>query len=224
MLVLLLNAASGHAQELTQRKNRLTDSVTEVYQTYKENKNIMHGLYQALYKKSTPVASGMYNKNVRVGIWRFFDSKGRLIETYDYDNKELKFEGREDITSALRYFVDRDLDSTAKVTKPIKIGGRYYGYIPYLRLFTLPRDLSDINKNIFSAVVELLVSPYGRLADYKVHLVAPNFERVINMNTHLPDPADMVFTPATLNGEGISCRIMIKAYITDDGHLDFDNE
>ena len=43
-----------------------------------------------------------------------------------------------------------------------------------------------------------------------------------NMNRNLPDPADTVFSPATVNGEPVTCRIFIKAYITDDNHLDYE--
>jgi len=214
------------AQETTQRKLRLTDNVTEVLTVLKNDKNIRQGLYQALYKRKTPVATGMFENDKKAGVWRFFDPKGQVMQVYNYTSQTLNFEAKEDTSSNLRYFVDKLLDSGSVVTKPIKIGGRYFGYIPYLQLFKLPKDLSDINRGLFSAIVELLVSPGGRLADYKVHIngatYAGVFERVINMNTHLPNPDDMVFTPATLNSEPISCRIMIKAYITDDGHLDFD--
>ena len=209
-------------QETETKKSRLTDSVYEVYHVTTANKYVREGLYQALYQKKTAVATGFYQNNVKAGVWRFFDTKGGLLQTYNYTANKLIFEAVEDTTSDLRYFVDKELKPTDRVTKPIKIGGRYYGYLPYLRLFKLPNDLLDINKSVFKAVVELLVSPGGRLADYKVHLVAPNYERVINMNLNLPDNADLIFTPATLNGEDISSRIMIKAYITEDDHLDFE--
>lgn len=222
LLVALFALSTAGAQELSKKKNRLTDSVTEVYNVLKDNKNIRQGLYQAIYQKNTAVASGMYDKNQRVGVWRFFNEKGHIMQTYNYTTKALSYEAPEDTTSSLRYFVDKELKPTDKVTKPLKIGGRYYGFIPYLKLFTLPNYIGQINKDIVDATVELLVSPGGRLADYKVHLSMRGAEfRVINMNINLPNPDDMVFTPSTLNGDPIACRIMIKAYITDDNHLDF---
>jgi hypothetical protein len=210
------------AQEETSKKtNRLTDSVKEVYNVVKDNKFIKQGLYMAIYQKNTPVATGLYNQNQKVGLWRFFDSYGTLIETYDYTTKKLVYEAPETINSNLRYFADINIDSTDVVTKPIKIGGRYYGYIPYLHLFTLPSDIWNIDRMKYSAVVELLISPLGRLAYYKVHIVGYNYERVINMNIHLPNEEDLNFIPARLNGEPVGCRIVIQARITDDGHLDF---
>ena len=213
------------AQETIKKRHWLTDSVIEVYQVLKSDKHTRQGLYQALFQKKIAVASGMYTNDKRTGLWQFYDTKGLVIESYNFTTNKLYYEAPEDTTSALRYFVDKQLDSTDKVTKPIKIGGRYFGYIPYLRLFKIPDYMAGLDLNNISAVVELLISPGGRLADYKVHIVnsgVAGILKTINMNTDVPDPADKVFTPATLNGEPISCRIMIKCYITDDGHLDFE--
>ncbi|MDB5286492.1 MAG: hypothetical protein JWR05_1441 [Mucilaginibacter sp.] len=210
------------AQETVEKKTKLTDNVSLVYNVLASNQYTKQGLYQALFKKKTVLATGMFENDKKAGLWRFFDQKGQAMQIYDYTKKQLLFEAREDTSSSLRYFVDKQLDSTSKATKPVKIGGRYYGYLPYLNLFTIPKDLRDINNEVFSAVVELLISPYGRLADYKVHLTAVNFERTINMNINLPNEEDMIFVPATLNGEPISSRVVIRCYVTNSGHLDFD--
>lgn len=210
------------AQETVEKKTKLTGNVSQVYKVLASSKYTKQGLYQALFKKKTVVATGMFENDKKSGIWRFYDQKGQAMQIYDYSKKQLLFEAREDTSSNLRYFVDKQLDSTSKITKPVKVGGRYFGYLPYLNLFTVPKDLRDINYDVFSAVVELLISPYGRLADYKVHLTALNFKRTINMNINLPNEEDMVFIPATLNGEPISSRVVIQCYVTNSGHLDFD--
>jgi hypothetical protein len=209
------------SQETVEKKDKLTNNVSQVYKVLTGNKYTKQGLYQAVFKRKTVIASGMFENDKKVGVWRFYDQKGQAMQIYDYTKKQLLFEAKEDTSSSLRYFVDKQLDSTSKVTKPVKIGGRYYGYLPYLNLFTVPKELRDINYDVFSAVVELLISPYGRLADYKVHLTAVNFERTVNMNINLPNEEDMVFIPATLNGEPISSRVVIQCYVTNSGHLDF---
>jgi hypothetical protein len=218
----ILLAINSFAQETVEKKTKLTNNVSQVYKVLASNKYTKQGLYQALFKKKTVVATGMFENDKKIGIWRFYDQKGQAMQIYDYTKKQLLFEAREDTSSNLRYFVDKQLDSTSKITKPVKVGGRYYGYLPYLNLFTVPKDLRDINYDVFSAVVELLISPYGRLADYKVHLTAVNFKRTINMNIDLPNEEDKVFMPATLNGEPISSRVVIQCYVTNSGHLDFD--
>ena len=209
------------AQETIEKRNRLTDDVTEYFTLLKSNYT-KQGIYKAIYKRKTAVATGMYDKDQKTGLWRFYNPQGKVLETYDYTNKKIYYEAPEDTSSSLRYFVDKQLDTTSKVTKPVKTGGRYYGYLPYLSLFTVPKYLRNIDYNAFSAVVELLITPYGRLAEYKVRLTTLNFEKTINMNINLPNEEDKVFSPATLNGEPISSRVLIRCYVTNSGHLDFE--
>ncbi|MEO7216008.1 hypothetical protein [Mucilaginibacter sp.] len=213
-----------HAQPLREKTNRLTDSVSEVYHVLTTNKYVKHGLYQALFQHFQPIATGMYENDKKAGIWRFYDPTGKLMQTYDYSTRLASFEAPEDTTSNLRYLLDRELRPGDKVTKPIKTGGRYFGYLNYLRLFNLPEAYQghpEVELNEVKTTVELLISPGGRLADYKVHINNGAQDNVIKMNTNLPDEEDRVFTPATLNGEPVACRIIIRAYITENGHLDF---
>lgn len=223
ILTCLLAINKASAQEETSKKtNYLTDSVKEEYHVLKSNKHIKHGLYTAVYQKDVPVATGMYDNDKQIGLWRFYDSKGILRQTYDYSAKKLIYEAPEVVGSNLHYFADIDIDSTDVITKPIKIGGRYYGYIPYLKLFKLPDDISDIDRVKYTAQVELLISPLGRLAYYWVRITGHDgYERLIRMNINLPNQDDKIFTPCTKNGEPIACRIIITARITDSGHLDF---
>jgi hypothetical protein len=188
----------------------------------KSDKSTRQGLYQAVSSKNIAVASGQFDNDKKTGIWHFFDLQGHQLQNYDYTNKKLLFEAVEDTTSNLRYFVDKLLTDSDRTTKPVKAGGRYFGYIPYLKLFKLPAYLMDINRYLSVAVVELLVSPGGRLADFKVHIYSgANYEKVFNMSTDMPNDEDKVFIPATVNGEPIGCRIMIKCQINNDGGINF---
>ncbi|MBK0380994.1 toxin-antitoxin system YwqK family antitoxin [Mucilaginibacter segetis] len=221
-ILLLNNCFAQEKVETEERKEKITDNVREIFNVLKSDGYTRQGLYQALYKRKTPVASGMYDHGKKIGLWRFFDPDGKILETYNYTAGKMYYEAKEDTTSYIRYFVDKELDSTDVVTKPIKIGGRYYGYLPYIRYFVIPSDFVFYSKDLFSAVVELLISPGGRLADYKVHLVAPGVDKAINMNLNFPNEEDKIFTPATLNGQPIASRIMIRCVIKGNDHIDFD--
>ena len=213
------------AQDTIEIKRKLTSRVTEVFKALASDVNTRQGLFNALYKNKVVIATGMYKDDKRVGLWKFSAPDGTILQTYDYMNNRFLYEAPEDSTSKLRYFADKEFKEGDKVAKPVKIGGRYYGFLPYLTLFTLPKDLRDIDREEYTAIVELLVSPGGRLADYKVHLLIGNTAeafRTVNMNIKLPDPADMVFKPATLNGDPIACRISIRCVLTSSGHLDFE--
>ena len=223
--ILLANCCLAQDKETTEIKRKLSDKVTEIFTVPKTDINMRQGPYKALYKRKVEVASGNFDKDKPVGLWKFSDPKGNVLQTYDYTKSKLYYEAPEDTTSNFRYFVDRELKPGDKITKPVKIGGRYIGFLPYLNLFTLPDGYKEIDRELVTAVVELLVSPLGRLAGYKVSLLS-NISGVafktVNMNIKLPNPADIIFTPSTLNGEPIACRIMIKCYPTANLHLDFE--
>ncbi|MDN3547026.1 hypothetical protein [Mucilaginibacter aquaedulcis] len=225
-LILLLAAIfylnTGFGQETTVVKHKLTDGVTEKISVLKSDKGIRQGLYQAVSDEGRAVASGNFEHDKKVGVWHFYDMRGRLVQNYDYTKKQLLYEALEDTTSNLRYFVDKILTDTDRTTKPVKPGGRYFGYIPYLKLFKLPQSLMGIDRLQSVAVIELLVSPYGRLADYKVHLYSgPTYEKVFNMNLNALNEEDKIFIPATINNEPVGCRIMIRCSIDNYGGIGF---
>lgn len=206
--------------ELTDRTHKISDEVTEKLHVLKDNKGIRQGLYQAYYNKKTAIASGMFDNDKKVGVWHFFDATGNLLQNYDYTQNKLLYEAPELRSgSRLGYFVDKELTDSDRTTKPVKAGGRYYGYLPYALLFKLPGSLMDISRLSSYAVIELLVSPGGRLADFKIHLVSGNFKKIFKMNIDALSEEDKQFIPATVNGQPIGCRISLWCNIDDDGRL-----
>jgi hypothetical protein len=225
LLTALLFTTCCFAQDTVEIKRKLTGNVTEIYKALAKDVNTRQGMFRAVYKRNNVVAAGMYENDKKVSLWKFYDPKGTIMQTYDYSTGRLFYEAPEDSTSHMRYLVDKVLKEGDKVTKPIKIGGRYYGYLPYLNLFMLPKEYTYINRGILRATVELLVSPGGRLADFRVNLIAedsPKPFRTVVMNLKLPDPADLVFIPAKLNGEPVSCSIIVNCLVTNAGRLVFE--
>lgn len=223
-LSLLFAASCCNAQDTREITTRLTNSVKEIYHVMKTDKNVMHGLYQAVYKERQPVATGLYNHDKRSGIWRFYDAAGQPMQTYDYDTNTVTFEAKEDTTSNFRYLLDKTLGPADKAHKPVITGGRYFGYLNYLKLFKLPAEYEshpEVTLNEVKTTLELLVSPGGRLADIKVNINNGAEDHYIRLKADLLPPEDKVFTPATLNGEPVACRIIIRVYITEDGGIDF---
>jgi len=170
IIVTLVYANNCQAQEVVKRKNKLTDMVTEKYQTIiGAGKQIKQGIYNAFYDRSTVIANGSYANDKKKGMWHFFDQNGKLIENYNYDTNSLLYEASEDSTSNIKYRIDNKVTFTDVVTKPVRPGGRYYGYVPYLRAFKLPDDMFNINREEYAVTLEILVSALGRLADFKIH-------------------------------------------------------
>ncbi|MDB5018434.1 MAG: hypothetical protein JWQ84_3266 [Mucilaginibacter sp.] len=222
-IISLFYIDSCFAQDTVEQKNRLSDSVIERFFVLKTDKKVKEGPYRALFKRKTIVATGYYRKNKKTGIWNFYKQDGSLVETYNYDTDEITFEAPVYTADDLNYHIDDTIKKADKVTRPLKIGGSYYGFIPYLNLFKLPFDTFGINTDSFNAYVELLISPLGRLADYKVHILSAlyNYNYTFNLDVHLFDEADQKFVPATFNEKPVLSRIFIRCVVTDNGGLDF---
>ncbi|GAB2686906.1 hypothetical protein GCM10027037_06210 [Mucilaginibacter koreensis] len=212
----LLCSICAYAQEATtQVEDKITPEVSIKYHVLSANKKVMQGLYQAFYKKNTPVASGLYEHNEKAGTWHFFDKTGKLMQHYNYTKHLLTYEAPDDSTSGIKYVVDEDFKQSDTITKPIRIGGRYFGYLPYLNLFRLPKDLYDFayvsGYGEPTVYLEFLISPAGRLADYRVHIKSYVYgEKVLAVKIDQLSDDDKSFYPATLNGREISCRILLS--------------
>jgi hypothetical protein len=212
------------AQTIIERKNKLIDNVTERFDTYIEaDKQIKHGSYKAFFARKIVIASGKYLNDKKVGVWHYFDRNGKLMQNYDFDAKKLLFEEPEVGESALRYAIDDTIRANDKVTQPVRIGGRYFGYIPYIKLFKLPSEAYQeaVFKNLVT--FELLISPMGRLYDMMVHVRsgasdADQHSYIVNVDLLSDD--DKVFIPATFNGKPIASRVNFICYMDGYGLVD----
>jgi hypothetical protein len=223
LIILFLSLGTCFAQDTVLRKNRLSDSVIERYYVFKSDPTIKQGPYKALFRRHTVVASGNYTKNLKTGTWQFFDSTGKLVEKYNYDKSEFAYETPVYTNEDFTFAFDDTLKVGDRLSRPIKIGGIYYGYIPYVNLFQLPFNMFGVDPDEFNAEIELLISPMGRLADYSVHVTASayDYDHVFRMDVNLFKPEDRTFVPATFNGKPVLSRIIIKCFVTSDGRLDF---
>ncbi|MHB8206248.1 hypothetical protein [Mucilaginibacter sp.] len=225
LLIAIHFVASGAvAQDSVMRKNRLTQSVIEQFWALKSNKEIKQGLYQAIYRRRVALASGNYANNKRIGTWHFYDKYGRLVQNFNYERNSIAWEIADDTLTAMHigYGFDDKITDSDRVTKPMKVGGSYYGYIPYIKSFRLSDDYMGTDLSQFTAILEILVSPGGRLADFKVHIKSPVDERITTFSTDLINEDDRLFVPATINHKAVLSRIFVKCRITDDGELDID--
>jgi len=212
------------SQETIEKKNWINDVVIEKFQVLKDRQDVRNGPYQAFYRRRVPVAQGSYIDNKKTGTWRFYDPKGKLMQVYDYDTKTIKYEAKEYTqASDFSYGIDKEITDTDKVTKPLKVGGRYFGYLPYLGLYQPPFNPYEYGTYGCVAIVELLISPLGRLADFKVRTNCGllQYDQTIKMNIKLFKEEDKQFVPATYNGQPIVSRILIRCTLRANGELEF---
>jgi hypothetical protein len=222
-MLIILYLPKCFAQETIERNNRLTDSVTETFEVLKSNKDIKQGLYRALFKHKTLVATGNYTNDKKTGIWNFYRPNSKLVQRFNYDKNQLVFESGLDTLYDVHYLLDQKIEDTDTITRPVKTGGVYYGLIPYVSAFQVPFDTFETNTDDFDAVIELLISPLGRLADYKIHIVSDyyKYKQVFSLDVNLFSEEDRQFIPATLNSKPVLSRITIKCFLNSKGKLDF---
>jgi hypothetical protein len=220
---MLFYAGNCFAQDTLEKKNWLTNSVIERYKVLKTDPDTKVGAYKAFFKRRILIAAGNYTKGVKSGIWKFYDNDGKAAETFDYDKFEFLTEAPLDTDTDLAFVFDKKIEPKDMATRPLRIGGEYFGYIPYLNVFKVPFDTYGVNTDYFNVTIELLVSPGGRLADYKVHLnsKAYQYKQTFNLSVNLFSEDDKRFSPATLNHEPVLARVFIKCSLNEDGSLDF---
>lgn len=214
------------AQATVEKKNKLNDNVIEKFQVLKDHQDVKNGPYEALYRRRVPIAQGNYTNNKKTGMWRFYDPKGTLMQVYDYNSKTIRYEAKEYARSSDFYYgIDREISDTDKVTKPLKVGGRYFGYLPFLGLYQPPFNPYEYGTDGCVAIVELLISPLGRLADFKVRVNCSliQYDQTISMQVNLFKEEDRQFIPATYNGQPVLSRITIRCKLKSNGELDFMN-
>lgn len=194
----------------------------ERFSVLKSDRETKNGPYKALFRRKTVIADGMYTNGKKTGIWNFYDKHGKLSQTFNYDENSLNYVARLDTDSDLKFVFDEKIQQTDTVTRPLKVGEPYYGYIPFVTIFRLPFSADDVFIDSFDAQVELLISPMGRLAEYKVHLVSNfyKYDHTISLDVNLFSEEERAFVPATLNHKRILSRIFIKCFVTDKG-VDF---
>jgi hypothetical protein len=223
LALILLYAIKCFAQETVEKKNKIFDGLIERYTVLKDSQNVKQGLYQVFTKQDKLVVRGPYTMGKKTSIWHFYNKSAKLLQIYDYDKKRLMFEGKQYVGSNIAYMVDRMITSKDTITKPVKVGGRYFGYLPYLALYRTPFNPYEYNIYGAEADIELLISPLGRLAAYKVTAVFPfmDYTQTLKMDINLFREEDRQFIPATFNHEPILCRIIIKCKVNEDGQLQF---
>lgn len=204
----LLFVSLVNAQQVVLKRKSIANGIKEKYHVLKSNRKVKQGLYQVTYHQYA-LASGMYINDKKTGIWHFYDYQAKLMQNFNFDNNLLTYEASEDSTSNFQYVYDKALNDTDRVTKPIRIGGRYYGYLPYLKILEMPDYIFYWHDDII-VLLEILVSPGGNLADYTVHFKTPDYQKTLNVNIDRLNTDDKLFIPATINGEPVSSRIIIR--------------
>lgn len=221
LIVAFFSVGCCLAQTAVIRKNKIRSDIVEEYHTViGADKEAKQGVYRVLYKRKVALVVGKYDDDKKTGQWRYFDRLQKLLQIYNYDTNAIQYEAPEDTLGKFHYLFEQSFTDSTRATRPVKEGGRYFGYLPYLKFFQLPSDLQGLDPDAAKVSIELLISPLGRLADFKIKLSTPYGDQTFNINPGKLSPEDKVFIPSTFNGQPTSCTIMIECFLKSNGELD----
>ncbi len=210
---------TGFAQETMPISRFHPGGIFENYNVLKSNPKIKHGLYQMITRKKTAIVSGRYDNGERTGVWHFYDQGGKVVELYNYTTKQILYEARPDSTkNFIEYRFDKVVTEKDSITRPVRIGGMYYGYLPYLKLFKIDPG-NHYSAAPLSAYLEILVSPSGQLAECKMVVRLKLTNDVVDTyvaNNELLNPDEKTFVPATINHVPVTSTISIYCKINPD--------
>jgi len=193
--------------------------ITERYNVLKADRKVKQGLYQQITRKNMAIVSGVYDHNKRVGIWHFYDNSGHVIELYNYTTGKLLHEAPVDSThNYITYILDQKFAKGDTITKPVRIGGTWFGYLPYIKFFKI--DGSNLySSEQIRAFLQILVSPGGRLSECKLIVQLKSNNAILDtylLKNELLDEYDKQFIPATLNHEPVMSTISVLVKINPD--------
>lgn len=218
ILLLITVAQISIAQETVELSAYHSGGITEKYNVLKSNRKIKQGLYQQITRKNSAIVSGAYDQNKRVGIWHFYDKDGKVNELYNYTTKKLLYEAPVDSArDYIEYIFDKKIVRTDTATKPIRIGGTWFGYLPYIKLFKID-PASFYTSAPIRAFLQMLVSPGGRLSECKLIVQLKSNNAIVDtyvLNNDLLDDLDKEFVPATVNHQPVVATISVLVKIND---------
>ncbi|GAA4909209.1 hypothetical protein [Mucilaginibacter defluvii] len=224
-LLLCVTTLNLFAQVTQKRDEKLIQDVQERYSVLADSPSIRHGFYQAIYRKKTVIASGRYERGKRVGMWHYYSKTGQLLQNYDYDKHAIVYSSPVDTMRSVRYIIDDEIKPNDAIAPPIKPGSVYFGYMPYVKLIQMPAGLEEFDYTTLVATVELLVSPGGRLADFKIRITRPggfiNINKVADMPLDAIEPEDKIFLPASKNGQNVGMTIIVTCRFDSRGRVLF---
>jgi hypothetical protein len=213
LLISLLLSTLTYAQQpaLLKQSNSLTIFIREHYHVLKSDKTIKQGEYTAL-NYHVLVAKGNYTNGDRTGIWNFYNAKGKLVQTFNYDNYQVLFNDTTDVKDA-QYFVEKPRRADT-VTIPIKIGGLTYGLEPLIFRGELSRVIHQEHPNATGVKYKhtFILDDRGQITAHEILATVDGVDKLYKLNDDKFDADITRFKPATLNHRPVKSVFIITSY------------
>lgn len=209
-LSLLFYSVFAFGQETVRRSNKVASFITEKFSVLKSDKSVRDGEYSAETNDQI-VAAGSYHDGRRVGNWQFFDNKGKVVQSYNYDLNRLWFNDTTDVKTVEYDFVD-SLKRGDRIIYPVKIGGIFYGFAPFLfdeldLSRAIIRDMggpSEVTcRHIFT------IDDKGNLVKHEVLAIVNNTSKLYELDDRRFNDEFKKFIPAMINHHTVTSKMIV---------------
>jgi hypothetical protein len=197
-------------QETVKRSRTFGPNIKEQFEVLKSDKKIRTGAYEAVLNNQK-IALGRYIENKRAGHWTFFNDKGKLVQHYNYSNKQLLYNDSSDVKN-IRYLLTDSLKDGDIVVYPVKIGGYNYGLAPILesyKSFIEKAHLHFGQPDYFDIEDVFTLNADGKMTKHEINfLYDGQIKTYVAQNGALNDD-DTEFFPGTLNGSPTTFKFIV---------------
>jgi antitoxin component YwqK of YwqJK toxin-antitoxin module len=196
------------AQVTVNRSDKLPHSdVVEKYSVLKSDKKVKQGPYTAILHNIT-LATGVYLNGERAGIWNFYNTKGTLIQSYNYTDNQVTYADMND-TKAMQYYV-AGVKPTDVVTVPVKVGGSSIlqaSFFPDALAKAISNDFGPSADGTFTHIYTL--SEKGAILTHDVKVTIQGFSKTYRLDDSKTNAEPTRFTPALANNKPVQSKIAI---------------
>lgn len=195
-----------------QETKKVTEVITtpayskEVYSVLKTNKSIRHGEYVRYGWNNKIAEKGLYESNIRVGLWEFYDFNGELEQKYNYTDRKIEILQPSDFKYPMQTQIDGVYIDKAPDEMPVFIGGQSrqtYIMMMSVRYPVEAKRQGTQGKVIISAII----TTDGQLIGEKIEarIGSGCDEEALKTIKNFPDD----WIPAKFNGGPVNVKIFI---------------
>jgi len=194
-----------------QNTKKVTDEITtpayskEVYYVLNSDKNVRHGEYLRYGWNKEIGEKGLYDMNQRVGIWEFYNFKGKLEQKYNYTDKKLEFFKPSEFKLKIWTEINGTYEDRLPDELPIFIGGQSrQSYFMLTMKYPAEARRQGTEGKVF---ISAIITKDGQMIDEKVEtgIGYGCDEEALRTVKNIPDE----WIPAKTNGEPTNVKILI---------------
>lgn len=194
-----------------QETKKVTEVITtpayskEVYSVLKTDKKIRHGEYVRYGWNNKIAEKGLYESNIRVGVWEFYDFNGELEQKYNYTDRKIEILKPSELKFDILTQIDGVYVDKAPDEMPIFIGGQSRQfYFSMAMKYPVEAKRQGIQGKV---IISAIITTEGKMIGEKIEegIGSGCDQEALKTIQNFPDD----WIPAKVNGEPVNVKILI---------------